>query len=121
MRAYEAGQAMYFATPPVNLIYALNASLTSITKSAPSLPERLALHKEASARVRKAIKSIGLKALAKNEGEQANGMTAVSLRGSSVCGAMRICLYRGYFNYRFISRKVLQLRTSSRALVLRAS
>ncbi|OCB86423.1 PLP-dependent transferase [Sanghuangporus baumii] len=77
MRAYEAGQAMYFATPPVNLIYALNASLTSITKSAPSLPERFAIHKEQSARFRKAMKSMGLKPLAKNEVEQANGMTAI--------------------------------------------
>ncbi|KAL5513178.1 hypothetical protein ACEPAH_3576 [Sanghuangporus vaninii] len=77
MRAYEAGQAMYFATPPVNLIYALNASLTSITKSAPSLHQRFAIHKEQSARFRKAIKSMGLKPLAKNEAEQANGMTAI--------------------------------------------
>ena len=80
MRAYEAGQAAYFATPPVNLIYALNASLTSITKSAPSLPERFAIHKQESARFRKAIKSMGLRPLAKTEGEQANGMTAVSTR-----------------------------------------
>lgn len=32
MRAYEAGQAAYFATPPVNLIYAFHASLALITR-----------------------------------------------------------------------------------------
>jgi hypothetical protein len=31
MKAYEAGQAAYFATPPVNLIYAFHASLSLIT------------------------------------------------------------------------------------------
>ena len=33
MQAYEAGTAAYFATPPVNLIYAFHASLSQITKS----------------------------------------------------------------------------------------
>ena len=79
MRAYEAGQPMYFATPPVNLVYALNASLTSITKSPPSLAERFALYKEQSSRFRKAVQDLGLRQVAKLEGQQANGMTAVSL------------------------------------------
>ena len=78
MRAYEAGQAMYFATPPVNLVYALNASLTSITRSSPSLAERYALHREQSSRFRKAVEDLGLQQVAKYEGQQANGMTAVS-------------------------------------------
>ncbi|THG93694.1 hypothetical protein EW145_g8306, partial [Phellinidium pouzarii] len=77
MRAYEAGQPMYFATPPVNLIYAFHASLTAITKRAPSLAERFALHKEQSARLRKATKEIGLKTVAKEGAFQANGMTAI--------------------------------------------
>ncbi|KAK0238833.1 pyridoxal phosphate-dependent transferase [Armillaria nabsnona] len=46
MKAYESGSAAYFATPPVNLIYAYHASLSQITKSKPSLPERFKLHKE---------------------------------------------------------------------------
>lgn len=33
MKAYEAGSAAYFATPPVNLIYAYHASLQMITAS----------------------------------------------------------------------------------------
>lgn len=77
MRAYEAGQAAYFATPPVNLVYALNTSLTSITKSAPSLTERFAVHKEQAIRFRKTIDGLGLRQLAKYPGQQANGMTAV--------------------------------------------
>ena len=32
MRAYEEGKAAYFATPPVNLVYALHASLALITR-----------------------------------------------------------------------------------------
>ena len=79
MRAYEAGQALYFATPPVNLIYALNASLKLITATSPSLKERFALHKEASARVRKTVVELGLRTVAVKENEQANGMTAVRL------------------------------------------
>lgn len=61
MQAYEGGNPMYFATPPVNLIYALNASLTRITKSGPSLEERFRLHKEASHAVKKALEDLGAK------------------------------------------------------------
>lgn len=61
MKAYESGAAQYFATPPVNLIYAFNASLKAITKSAPSLEERFKLHKEASQKVKKALEDMGLR------------------------------------------------------------
>ncbi|KAI5121495.1 hypothetical protein M0805_006532 [Coniferiporia weirii] len=77
MRAYEAGQAMYFATPPVNLVYAFHASLSAITKRSPTLEERFALHKEQSARLRKAAADLGLKTVAKEGKFQANGMTAI--------------------------------------------
>ena len=77
MRAYEAGQAMYFATPPVNLIHAFKASLQAITVAKPSLEERFEMHKEQSGRVRRAVEELGLKQVAKNAGQQANGMTAV--------------------------------------------
>jgi len=43
MKAYESGSAAYFATPPVNLIYAFHASLSAITKSSPSLADRFKL------------------------------------------------------------------------------
>ena len=54
MKAYESGQASYFATPPVNLVYAFHASLTTITKSQPSLEERFKIHKDASAKLKAA-------------------------------------------------------------------
>ena len=91
MKAYEAGNPAYFATPPVNLIYAYNASLKLITvkRSAsevnwPSevvvtLEERFSLHKEASAKIRAAAAELGLKQLPLDEAEAANGMTAVSI------------------------------------------
>lgn len=78
MKAYEQGAGAYFATPPVNLIYAFNASLTTITKSSEvSLEERFKLHQEASQRVKSAAKEFGLKQVSDPE-NAANGMTAVS-------------------------------------------
>lgn len=77
MKAYEGGTAAYFATPPVNLIYALNTSLKTITKSPEvSLEERFKLHKEASQRIKAAAKEIGLKQVP-DSGNAANSMTAV--------------------------------------------
>ena len=77
MKAYEAGQASYFATPPVNLVYAFHASLTAITKSSPSLEERFKIHKDASAKLRAAAAALGLKQVALDPAYAANGMTAV--------------------------------------------
>ncbi|KAI0350681.1 PLP-dependent transferase [Trametes cingulata] len=77
MRAYESGTAAYFATPPVNLIYAFHASLTQLTKRAPSLSERFRLHREASARVKKAAEELGLRQLPLDPKYAANGMTAL--------------------------------------------
>lgn len=77
MRAYEAGSAAYFATPPVNLIYAYHASLTQITRGAPSLEERFAAHRRASARIKDACAALGLRQLPRDPAYAANGMTAV--------------------------------------------
>jgi alanine-glyoxylate transaminase/serine-glyoxylate transaminase/serine-pyruvate transaminase len=77
MKAYESGNPAYFATPPVNLIYAYHASLTSITKSSKvSLEERFALHREVSERVKHAAGELGLKLVA-GPNNSANGMTAL--------------------------------------------
>ncbi|KAG8893489.1 hypothetical protein FRB99_001914, partial [Tulasnella sp. 403] len=76
MHAYEAGNPMYFATPPVNLIYAFNASLKALTKSAPSLEERFQLHKQTAGRVRSALAELGLRLVALDDSVAANGMTA---------------------------------------------
>lgn len=77
MNAYEAGKPGYFATPPVNLIYAYHASLTRITKAQPSLEERFALHRAASKRIKDAVTELGLKQVPTDPKYAANGMTAV--------------------------------------------
>ncbi|KAF9523065.1 pyridoxal phosphate-dependent transferase [Crepidotus variabilis] len=81
MKAYEEGRAAYFATPPVNLIYAFKASLDLITGKAssnlPSLEERFKLHRQASQRIKSAATALGLKQLPLKPAEAANGMTAI--------------------------------------------
>ncbi|KIO27257.1 hypothetical protein M407DRAFT_243385 [Tulasnella calospora MUT 4182] len=77
MKAYESGNAQYFATPPVNLIYAFNASLKAITKAAPSLEDRFKMHKEASQRLKRALEDLGLRQVPLDPAFAANGMTAV--------------------------------------------
>jgi len=77
MQAYQAGTAAYFATPPTNLITALEASLKVITTQPPSLAGRFAAHQAASRRIREAARSLGLKTVARSESECANGMTAI--------------------------------------------
>ena len=79
MKAYESGNAAYFATPPVNLIYAFRESLCQITKSSPSLEERFRLHREASHRIKAAASEVGLQQLPTDSAHAANGMTAVRL------------------------------------------
>ncbi|KIM44876.1 hypothetical protein M413DRAFT_442847 [Hebeloma cylindrosporum] len=87
MKAYESGSAAYFATPPVNLIYAFHASLSLITAKPsaspdpetplPSVNERFALHRTASQRIKSAAKGLGLKQLPLQDAVAANGMTAL--------------------------------------------
>ena len=105
MKAYEQGAAAYFATPPVNLIYAFNASLTTITKSPEvSLEERFKLHEVASQRVKSAAKELGLKQVPEPE-NAANGMTAVGfiharfLRGFRLTDALTALLSRGIYRF----------------------
>ncbi|KAF7370835.1 PLP-dependent transferase [Mycena sanguinolenta] len=77
MKAYEAGKPAYFATPPVNLIYAYHASLTQITKKSPSLEERFELHRAASKEVKDTATALGLKQLPREPACAAMGMTAL--------------------------------------------
>ncbi|CAE6401780.1 unnamed protein product [Rhizoctonia solani] len=79
MQAYERGVPMYFATPPVNLVYAFHASLSSITQCQPSLEERFRLHKEASFKIKQAMTDLGLKLVSKDLAYAATGVTAVYL------------------------------------------
>ncbi|KAJ7576836.1 PLP-dependent transferase [Mycena floridula] len=77
MKAYEAGTAAYFATPPVNLIYAFHASLTRITSSPNlSLQDRFKVHRQVSQEVKAAISALGLKQVPVEDKVAANGMTA---------------------------------------------
>ncbi|EPQ30391.1 uncharacterized protein PFL1_01917 [Pseudozyma flocculosa PF-1] len=79
MKAYESGTGAYFGTPPTNLIYALHASLSTITKGAVSVEQRLQMHVEASDRVKNFVThDLGLKQLvADGIKDGAHGMTAV--------------------------------------------
>jgi len=77
MKAYESGSAAYFATPPVNLIYAFHRSLATMTQGSASLEKRFALHKEASARVKQAATDLGLTQVATAPEHAATGMTAI--------------------------------------------
>lgn len=78
MKAYERNNAAYFATPPVNLIYAYRASLSQITQGPVSLQDRFQAHKDASRRFKKFAEGLGFKNVPLSEEVQANGMTAVS-------------------------------------------
>jgi len=78
MSAYEQGSAAYFATPPVNLIYAFHAALTAITRNPTiSLEERFKIHKDVSRRIKDAAAEFGLRQLVQVKDAEANGMTAL--------------------------------------------
>jgi alanine-glyoxylate transaminase/serine-glyoxylate transaminase/serine-pyruvate transaminase len=77
MQNYEAKKPSYFATPSPQLIHALHTSLTQILSK--PLSERFAAHHAASLKIKKAITELGLKQLATDPANQANGMTAIYL------------------------------------------
>lgn len=77
MEAYAKGGAAYFATPPVQIIYALQVSLSTMTERQPALQERFALHKATSKRVKDTIQSWGLSLVTRSSDAAANGMTTV--------------------------------------------
>ncbi len=73
--AYEALKPAYFATPPVNLISALDESLTQIVTE--TMAARLARHVETAATFRAAWKRLGLKMLPISEDVAAHTLSAV--------------------------------------------
>ncbi|CAH7689249.1 soluble hydrogenase subunit [Phakopsora pachyrhizi] len=80
MKAYQSGAPSYFATPPTNLITALHTSLLKILKDPElSLEERFKRHKDASKKVKEAVKQLGLKQIPIDDQSSANGMTAIYL------------------------------------------
>ncbi|KAA1117744.1 hypothetical protein PGT21_021942 [Puccinia graminis f. sp. tritici] len=93
MKAYQAGSPAYFATPATNLITALHKSLKTILESPNlSLEERFLRHKQASKKVKEAVKKLGLKELSVNDESSAHGMTAIylpeSIKPGEVMGKM---------------------------------
>ena len=82
MQNYEAKKPSYFATPSPQLIHALHTSLTQILSSpSSSLSTRFATHASVSKTIKSTITSLGLRQLASNPENQANGMTAIYLPG----------------------------------------
>jgi alanine-glyoxylate transaminase/serine-glyoxylate transaminase/serine-pyruvate transaminase len=77
MQNYEAKKPSYFATPSPQLVHALHTSLTQILST--PLSERCAAHKASSQKLKKAVTALGLKQLASDPADQANGMTAIYL------------------------------------------
>lgn len=59
------------------MVHALHTSLTQILSR--PLSERFAQHRAASQKVKKAVADLGLKQLASDPADQANGMTAIYL------------------------------------------
>ena len=74
MQAYEGRRPAYFATPPVNLIYALDVSLGQIL--AEGTEARFRRHRELGAACRRAIKALGLGQVPLSDEVAANTMTA---------------------------------------------
>ncbi|KAJ3093322.1 hypothetical protein HK100_006683 [Physocladia obscura] len=77
MQKYEARQASYFATPPVQLILALQVSLEQLVAAQGSLEHRFAQHRAASAKVKDTLESWGLQLVPVNRACAANTLTAV--------------------------------------------
>lgn len=75
MEAYEAGKPAYFATPPVNLVCALDVSLGQIL--AEGLEARFARHQRMARAFRAAWRALGLRMLPVSEAVAANTLSAV--------------------------------------------
>lgn len=77
MNAYESRKPAYFATPAVQLIYALHSSLKRITSQ--PMENVFAKHRQVASNFRKTVQDLGFKLLAHTEEGAANGMTAIWL------------------------------------------
>ncbi|MGQ9715324.1 MAG: pyridoxal-phosphate-dependent aminotransferase family protein, partial [Anaerolineae bacterium] len=73
MEAYEARKAAYFATPPVNLVYALEVSLGQIL--AEGMEARFRRHRLLSEMCKAAVEALGLEQVAR-PGFRATTLTA---------------------------------------------
>jgi alanine-glyoxylate transaminase/serine-glyoxylate transaminase/serine-pyruvate transaminase len=75
MEAYEAGKPAYFATPPVNLVAALDVSLGQILGE--GLEARFARHRRMARAFRAAWRALGLRLLPTTEAVTAHTLSAV--------------------------------------------
>lgn len=75
MKKYEAGLPSYFATPPVQLIMALEVSLKQVLRN--GMDHRFAIHQEASLKFKEACAKLGLKLVPKTKEVAANTLTAI--------------------------------------------
>ncbi|GHG90066.1 alanine--glyoxylate aminotransferase family protein [Comamonas sp. JC664] len=75
MEAYEAGKPAYFATPPVNLVAALDVSLGQIL--AEGMEARFARHQRMARAFRAGWRALGLRLLPTSEAVAANTLSAV--------------------------------------------
>jgi alanine-glyoxylate transaminase / serine-glyoxylate transaminase / serine-pyruvate transaminase len=77
MQNYEAKKPSYFATPPTQLVHALHTTLTQVLSR--PLTDRFSQHKKISQKVKKVVQDLGMKQVASDPENQANGMTAIYL------------------------------------------
>jgi alanine-glyoxylate transaminase/serine-glyoxylate transaminase/serine-pyruvate transaminase len=74
MEAYEAREPGYFATPPVNLIWALSVSLGQILEE--GLDARFERHRKISRAVKAAVTALGMAQVPVSDGKAAHTLTA---------------------------------------------
>jgi alanine-glyoxylate transaminase/serine-glyoxylate transaminase/serine-pyruvate transaminase len=74
MQAYEGRNSSYFATPPVNLIQALERSLELILEE--GMNACFARHKQLAQKFRDEMSSLGMEFIPKSEAVQGNTLTA---------------------------------------------
>lgn len=79
IQAYEAGKPSYFATPAIQNIYSLLASLRQYATSSEQIEQRFQKHQETSDYVKDTFAKAGLKTVALERESSAHGMTAVYL------------------------------------------
>jgi alanine-glyoxylate transaminase / serine-glyoxylate transaminase / serine-pyruvate transaminase len=75
MEAYEAGRAAYFATPPVNLVYALEVSLGQLLRE--GMEARFARHRRMAGAFRAAWRALGLRTLPVSDSVAAHTLSAL--------------------------------------------
>lgn len=87
MQSYESRKPAYFATPAVQLVYALHASLRQILSASP-MDQRFAAHFEASRAFKRQVRGLGLRQIPESDDAAANGMTTLYVPQGVVVGQL---------------------------------